>query len=124
MDCGDFYPNYTANAVLQGKVRVTDIDNALKNIFIVLMRVGFFDGMPQFDHLGKDDICSEDNINLAIEAATQGIVLLKNDNEALPLNPNQIKTLAVIGPHANATSVMIGNYKGKRDSFFLFIFFP
>nr|GMD06537.1 beta-xylosidase/alpha-L-arabinofuranosidase 1-like [Ipomoea batatas] len=112
LDCGEFYTNYTSGAVVQGKVREAEIDKALKNLYTVLMRLGFFDGSPKFEKLGKNDICSKENIELATEAAREGIVLLKNDNTALPLNPQNFKTLAVVGPHANATEVMIGNYKG------------
>lgn len=112
MDCGEFYTNYTQNALVLGKVRESDIDNALKNLYTTLMRVGYFDGIPEFENLGKDDICSEDHINLAIEAARQGIVLLKNENQTLPFKSNLITTLALIGPHANVTTPMIGNYAG------------
>ncbi|GAU40115.1 hypothetical protein TSUD_389650 [Trifolium subterraneum] len=52
------------------------------------------------------------NQELAREAARQGIVLLKNSPGSLPLNSKSIKSLAVIGPNANATRVMIGNYEG------------
>ncbi|KAM7280149.1 hypothetical protein ACFE04_007283 [Oxalis oulophora] len=44
-----------------------------------------FDGIPAYASLGKKDICSNENIELATDAARQGIVLLKNDNETLPL---------------------------------------
>lgn len=112
MDCGAFYTKYASGAVVQGKVREAEIDKALKNLYTVLMRLGFFDGNPKFKNLGKNDICSDEHIELATEAAREGIVLLKNDNHVLPLQPQHIKTLAVVGPHANATQVMIGNYKG------------
>ncbi|KAL5774052.1 hypothetical protein ACOSP7_011609 [Xanthoceras sorbifolium] len=112
LDCGVYYTNFTANAVVQGKVRETDIDKSLKNLYVVLMRLGFFDGNPQYKSLGKDDVCTDQNIELATEAAREGIVLLKNDNDTLPLNSANFKTLAVVGPHANATTVMLGNYAG------------
>ncbi|KAJ0083072.1 hypothetical protein Patl1_10162 [Pistacia atlantica] len=114
LDCGIFYPNFTANAVKQGKVREGDIDKSLKYLYTVLMRLGFFDGSPnsKYKSLGKDDVCTKENIELATEAAREGIVLLKNDNDTLPLHPAKIKNLAVVGPHANATSAMIGNYAG------------
>lgn len=63
--------------------------------------------------------CSNHNIELAKEAAREGIVLLKNDQETLPLDNKKIKSLALIGPRANATYAMIGNYAG----FFCFSFF-
>ncbi|CAB4306790.1 unnamed protein product [Prunus armeniaca] len=112
LDCGVYYPNFTQTAVEQGKVNVGDIDRALNYLYVVLMRLGYFDGSPTFKSLGKKDICTKEHIELATEAAREGLVLLKNVNETLPLNSAKIKTLAVVGPHANATEVMIGNYAG------------
>ncbi|KAL2244693.1 beta-xylosidase/alpha-L-arabinofuranosidase 1-like [Sesamum indicum] len=112
LDCGNFYTNFANSSVRMGKVKEAEIDNALKNLYTVLMRLGFFDGSPKFENLGKPDVCSNEHIELATEAARQGIVLLKNDAETLPLSSEKIKTIAVIGPHANATSAMIGNYAG------------
>ncbi|CAH9055689.1 unnamed protein product [Cuscuta europaea] len=112
LDCGSTYTNYSSNAVVQGKVKEGDIDKALGNLYTVLMRLGFFDGIPQFEELGEDEICSDEHIELAAEAAREGTVLLKNANQTLPLQSHHIKTLALVGPHANATEVMIGNYKG------------
>ncbi|KAJ8623523.1 hypothetical protein MRB53_032052 [Persea americana] len=111
LDCGDYMPNFTVSAIVKGKVREDDVDQSLINLYIVLMRLGFFDGNPMYESLGKDDVCTKDHIELAADAARQGIVLLKNDN-TLPLSPSKYKNLAVVGPHANATKAMIGNYAG------------
>ncbi|KAI3908788.1 hypothetical protein MKW98_029338 [Papaver atlanticum] len=115
MNCGDFLSNFTENTVKQGKVSEIVVDQALANNYAVLMRLGFFNGDPAnlpFGKLGATDVCSKDHQNLALEAAKQGIVLLHNHNGSLPLNPKTTKTLAVIGPNANATEVMISNYAG------------
>ncbi|GLT36719.1 hypothetical protein SLA2020_110800 [Shorea laevis] len=112
LDCGDYYGKYLQNSVMQGKVLEADIDRSLKYLYVVLMRLGFFDGNPSFASLGKNDVCSPKHIELATEAAREGIVLLKNENGTLPLNPTHFKSLALIGPHANATIAMIGNYAG------------
>lgn len=96
----------------QGKVREGDIDKSLSYLYTVLMRLGFFDGSPQYKSLGRADMCSPANNELAKEAAKEGIVLLKNDNHTLPLNSVKFKTLALVGPHANATDAMLGNYAG------------
>nr|XP_010914750.1 beta-xylosidase/alpha-L-arabinofuranosidase 2-like [Elaeis guineensis] len=115
LNCGwgqyNIYQHWGESAVAQGKVRETDIDRALTNLYMVLMRTGFFDNIPAYENLGLADICNKENIELATEAARQGIVLLKNNN-ALPLDPKKIKLAALIGPHANATTPMIGNYNG------------
>ncbi|KZV57076.1 beta-xylosidase/alpha-L-arabinofuranosidase 1-like [Dorcoceras hygrometricum] len=115
LDCGHYYTNYVRNSVRKGKVSEKDIDAALKNLYIVLMRLGFFDGSPQLEKLDITNVCSDEHIELATEAAREGVVLLKNDNLALPLSTDKIKTIAVVGPHANSTSAMIGNYAGKPD---------
>ncbi|KAF8406210.1 hypothetical protein HHK36_008295 [Tetracentron sinense] len=114
MNCGDYLGKYTENAIKLNKVEESVVDQALINNYIVLMRLGFFDGDPTqlpFGKLGPTDVCTDDHQKLALEAAKQGIVLLDNHG-TLPLSPNTIKTLAVIGPNANVTRVMISNYAG------------
>ncbi|CAN6891815.1 unnamed protein product [Brassica oleracea] len=114
MNCGDFLGKYTENAVNQKKLNGSEVDEALIYNYVVLMRLGFFDGDPKslpFGHLGPSDVCSNDHQMLALEAAKQGIVLLENRGD-LPLSKTAVKKLAIIGPNANATKVMISNYAG------------
>ena len=113
LECGHYYNDSPASAVMAGRVGQHDLDQSLSNLYVVLMRLGFFDGIPSLASLGKKDICNDEHIELAREAARQGIVLLKNDNETLPLKP--VKKLALVGPHANATVAMIGNYAGINN---------
>ncbi|KAG8066432.1 hypothetical protein GUJ93_ZPchr0004g38187 [Zizania palustris] len=114
LNCGNFLAQHTVAAVQAGKLSESDVDRAITNNFIVLMRLGFFDGDPRklpFGGLGPKDVCTSSNQELAREAARQGIVLLKNTG-ALPLSAKSIKSMAVIGPNANASFTMIGNYEG------------
>ena len=115
LDCGSYLGKYTEGAVKQGLLDEASINNAISNNFATLMRLGFFDGNPSklpYGNLGPKDVCTSENQELAREAARQGIVLLKNSKGSLPLSAKAIKSLAVIGPNANATRVMIGNYEG------------
>lgn len=117
LDCGwgpfHFYQDYGESAIRQGRIRETDVDNALTNLYTVLMRLGFFDGNEKFQNLGLPDICSKKHTDLSAEAARQGTVLLKNiNNKILPFDSNKFKNIALIGPHANATEAMRGNYAG------------
>ncbi|WCJ40093.1 beta-xylosidase 3 [Euphorbia peplus] len=115
LDCGSFLGQHTGAAVKAGLVKEAEIDRAVTNNFATLMRLGFFDGDPSkqlYGNLGPKDVCTPANQELGIEAARQGIVLLKNTKGSLPLTPKSVKHLAVIGPNANATRVMIGNYEG------------
>lgn len=82
------------------------------------MRLGFFDGNPRkhkYGSLGPKDVCAPAHQELAREAARQGIVLLKNEENLLPLTAKSIKSVAVIGPQANVTHDMIGNYEGNLN---------
>lgn len=114
LDCGSFLGQHTEAAVNESKVTESAVDQALINTFTVLMRLGRFDGDPAqqpYGNLGPNDVCTNDNQQLALEAAREGIVLLKNDG-SLPLAAKNISSLAVIGPNANVTNTMIGNYAG------------
>ncbi|KAH7566781.1 hypothetical protein JRO89_XS08G0234100 [Xanthoceras sorbifolium] len=114
-NCGTFMLRYAQLAILKGKVREEEIDKALFNLFTVQLRLGLFDGDPRrgkFGKLGPQDVCTSEHRALALEAARQGIVLLKNDKRFLPLNKDAVSSLAIIGPLANNVSQMGGGYTG------------
>lgn len=118
LNCGTFLAQHTVAAVQAGKLSESDVDRAVTNNLVTLMRLGFFDGDPRelpFGNLGPSDVCTPSNQELAREAARQGIVLLKNTGK-LPLSASSIKSMAVIGPNANASFTMIGNYEGTLCS--------
>ncbi|KAL0885494.1 hypothetical protein Bca101_009477 [Brassica carinata] len=115
LNCDHFTGQHAMDAVKAGLVKESDVDTAISNNFVTLMRLGFFNGDPKkqpYGNLGPQDVCTDENQELAREAARQGIVLLKNFNSSLPFSPSAIKKLAVIGPNANVTDTMIGNYHG------------
>lgn len=106
---------YAESAIGKGKLKQEDIDRALKNLLSVLLRLGLFNGDPlngMFGRLGSQDVCTQKHQRLALEAAREGIVLLKNYDNFLPLNKHQISSLAIIGPGANSTSQLWGGYSG------------
>ncbi|XVF38825.1 hypothetical protein REPUB_Repub20aG0135500 [Reevesia pubescens] len=114
LDCGPFLAIYTDLAVRRGLLAVADVDMALANTLTVQMRLGMFDGEPSsqpYGNLGPRDVCTPAHQQLALEAARQGIVLLKNSGP-LPLSTSRHRTVAVIGPNSDVTVTMIGNYAG------------
>jgi len=116
LDCGPFLAVHTQDAVKKGLLSEADVDGALVNTLTVQMRLGMFDGEPsaqEYGKLGPNDVCKPAHQQLALEAATQGIVLLKNTGPVLPLSQHRHRTVAVIGPNSKATVTMIGNYAGK-----------
>ncbi|XP_022894659.1 probable beta-D-xylosidase 6 [Olea europaea var. sylvestris] len=114
INCGTYMLRHTKAAMEQGKVSEGDIDRALLNLFSVQLRLGLFDGAPgrnQYRNFGPRDVCSSEHKKLALEAARQGIVLLKNDKKFLPLHKHSISSLAIIGPMSNSTNLG-GGYVG------------
>ncbi|KAK6246079.1 hypothetical protein SCA6_009169 [Theobroma cacao] len=115
VNCGNYLKNYTKSAVKKRKLPMSEIDRALHNLFSVRMRLGLFNGNPTkqpFGNIGSDQVCSQEHQNLALEAARNGIVLLKNTDSLLPLSKTKTTSLAVIGPNANSAKTLVGNYAG------------
>jgi beta-glucosidase-like glycosyl hydrolase len=117
LDCGSFYAQHTHAALDNKTIVEADIDQALERTFNVLVRLGYFDPPEQqpYRQISRADVDTLASRQLALEAAQQSIVLLKNLNKALPLDINQLKNkkIALIGPTANATYLLLGNYYGR-----------
>ncbi|GER35572.1 beta-xylosidase 1 [Striga asiatica] len=116
IDCGTYLQRYTKSAIEQKKLSESQIDRALHNLFAVRMRLGLFNGDPKghrFGKIGPHQVCSDEHQKLALEAATNGIVLLKNSKNLLPFDKSRTHSLAVIGPNANYAYVLLGNYEGS-----------
>ncbi|KAJ3695797.1 hypothetical protein LUZ60_001174 [Juncus effusus] len=115
VNCGDYVQKYGVSALQQGKISQANIDRALVNLFVIRMRLGLFNGNPArklFGSIGPDQVCSQDHQKLALQVALEGIVLLKNTKNLLPLQKSQVSSIAVIGPNANRAHVLLGNYEG------------
>merc|ERR1711871_1312118 len=101
-------------AIDDKSVDISVVNNALVNLYVVQMRLGLFDpsNKQPYRSITTSSIDTKAHQELALEAARQGMVLLKNDDNALPLDPSTFKNIAVIGPNGNATGVLQGNYQG------------
>jgi len=115
LDCGPFLAIHTDSAIRKGLISENDLNLALANLISVQMRLGMFDGEPStqpYGNLGPRDVCTSAHQQLALEAARESIVLLQNKGNSLPLSPSRLRTIGVVGPNADATVTMIGNYAG------------
>jgi beta-glucosidase len=111
LNCGSVYSDALLKAVKKGLLDEKYLDTALKRLFLARYKLGLFapkDEMP-FSNIPEEVIESKEHQDLALQAAREGIVLLKNQDNALPLSKN-IKSLAVIGP--NADNCVLGSYSG------------
>ena len=99
-------------AVKRGYLKERDIDTALIRLFTARMKLGMFDPPETvpYDKIDDRQLNSAENHDLARKIADESMVLLKNDG-TLPLKTSGIK-IAVIGPLADQSKVLLGNYNG------------
>jgi beta-glucosidase len=112
LECGDTY-KYLKSAVEKGLLKESDIDIAVKRLFTARFKLGLFDPSDRvkYAQIPLSDNDSPAHRKLALKAAHESMVLLKNEDNFLPLKKD-IKTIAVIGANANVPEVLYGNYNG------------
>ncbi|MGA3081166.1 MAG: glycoside hydrolase family 3 N-terminal domain-containing protein, partial [Terracidiphilus sp.] len=100
------------DAVKQGFLKESDIDVALTRLFTARIKLGIFDppGMVPYSSIDEKLLDSAQHRALARKIANESMVLLKNDG-ILPLRSSAIR-IAVVGPLAGQTEVLLGNYNG------------
>ena len=115
-DCGSIYQRFAVSAYEQGILPMADIDRALVNMFTVRMRTGEFDPeqMVPYTKFEPNRVSSAANRALAAELAVRTPVLLKNEGQALPLDPKNLRSIALIGPQAD--DVELGPYSGRPEN--------
>ena len=105
----DGYLNAMRENVKEGKVSTETIDRSVRRILRIKYLLGLFDN-PYVDvERAVKESNRKENRELALQAAREGMVLLKNEKNLLPLNKN-IKSIAVIGPNADSKRNQLGDY--------------
>lgn len=122
-ECADFFTETKDNsdyrkyveAVKQGLLSEKDLDIAVKRLFTARMRLGMFDAPDKVPYAQTPDseIDSAAHRELALKAARESMVLLKNDG-VLPFAPS-VKNILVVGPLAESVQVLHGNYSGTAS---------
>ena len=100
------------DAVKAGYLKESEIDTALIRLFTARMKLGMFDpaAMVPYASIDESELNSAAHRALALKMADESMVLLKNDG-VLPLKTVGLK-IAVVGPLADQTRVLLGNYTG------------
>jgi beta-glucosidase len=114
VDCGNVTYKSLVKAVKDGKLSEKDLDVSLKRLFTIRFRLGMFDPieMVKYAQIPITALESQAHKDHALKMARESIVLLRNQNNLLPLNKN-IKKIAVIGPNADNANTQLGNYNGQ-----------
>ena len=119
-ECADFFSKAKddhdyrpfVEAIQQGYLSENAMDTALIRLFTARMKLGMFDppDMVPYSKIDEKELDSPEHRTLARKLANESMVLLKNDG-TLPLKPG-ITKIAVVGPLADQTKVLLGNYNG------------
>ncbi|WP_377114025.1 glycoside hydrolase family 3 C-terminal domain-containing protein [Mucilaginibacter litoreus] len=114
LDCSTLLQNDVMKAVKRGLLKPGDIDKALAATLRTQFKLGFYDdaGQNPYHAYGADSVHNPIHIELARKVAQQSMVLLKNENNVLPLSKSKYSSYMVVGPNATSYDALIGNYHG------------
>jgi len=106
---GDAYINHLAPLIEEGRIDVDAIDVMVANILRAKFRLGLFEN-PYTDPTKSRPIANAAALATAKKSALQSVVLLKNNEQVLPLSADQLNSVAVIGPLADAPYEQLGTW--------------
>ena len=99
--------------VNEGNVPMELLDRAVRRVLGLKFQLGLFEDPFVDVDRAIEVVHNKEHQDLALEAAREGIVLLKNENDLLPLDKN-IRSIAVIGPNAHDRENLLGDYIPKK----------
>lgn len=118
LNCGNMYGNLLY-ALRDGLVKEEILDIAVTRLVTTRMKLGLFDDQAKvpFSSIGYDQVDNKAHQELNRRASRKSIVLLKNENNMLPLDKSKIKTIGIIGPNADNRKALVGNYEGTSSEY-------
>ena len=113
LTCGGEYVALN-EAVKKGLITEKEIDISITRLMVGRMKLGMFDPptMVKYQNIPINAYDTKDDRQLARRVACESMVLLKNQNNLLPLNKDMIKSIAIIGPYIAREDILYGNYNG------------
>ena len=119
LNCGNTYL-HILEALRDGLITEEDITVACERLFTTRFMLGLFAEDCEYDRIPVTENDTDEHAALALEAAEKSMVLLDN-NGVLPLDPNRIRSVAVIGPNADSIQALEGNYNGTSSRYVTFL---
>jgi beta-glucosidase len=112
LECMNTYA-HLKEAIAKSLITEKEIEVAVKRDFTARFKLGMFDPTERvkYNSIPYSVVDSKEHQQLALDVARKSIVLLKNETRLLPLKKDQ-KTVAVIGPNADDSALLLGNYNG------------
>lgn len=118
LNCGSMFL-YLKKAVEDGLLPEEKLDESVIRLFMTRMKLGLFEAVEDMPYasIHYSVVDSADMKALNLKAAERTLVLLKNQDNLLPLKKDRIKTVGVIGPNANSRNALVGNYEGTSSRY-------
>lgn len=112
LTCGTEY-KALVEAVKTSQITEAEINKSVERLFTARLKLGLFDPpeLVPYSKIPYSETDPAEHRKLALETARKSIVLLKNDNQTLPLKPS-IQKIAVIGPSADDPDALLGSHSG------------
>jgi len=114
---GSTYIKYLTQLVKEGRVSEKTIDNAARRILEMKFLLGLFDDPYRYlnEERAKQNTMTPEFMETARKAVASSVVLLKNDNDILPISKEKAITLALVGPLMNDSINLNGEWAGLGD---------
>lgn len=111
---GTYGYKYLVDLVKEGRLPESAIDERVRCVLTMKFKMGLFDRPFKVHKKDSRKVHTKEHVDLARRIAEESIVLLQNKDNALPLDKNKLKSLAVIGP--NADKVQFGDYSPTKNN--------
>lgn len=123
LDCSTLLQDDLMKAIQQNLLTENDIDHALTPTLRTEIKLGFFDDawLSPYKNYNEDSIANNYHRMLSRKMAAQSMVLLKNENNILPLNKNEYRQIMIVGPNAASLDALLGNYHGLSNNAVTFV---
>ena len=123
LDCSTILQEDIIKAIDQKLLTEKEVDDALAAVLRTEFKLGFYDDQANipWHNYGADSVHNEAHVALARKIAEQSMVLLKNDNNILPLSTSKYSSMMILGPNAGAYDPLVANYHGVNDKVVNFV---
>jgi beta-glucosidase len=123
LDCSTVLQEDIIKAIDEKLLTEKEVDQRLFELLRTEFKLGFYDdpNYSPYHNYGADSVHNATHIALARKVADESIVLLKNDNNVLPLDKSKYSSMMIVGPNAASFEPMIANYSGVSDRVINFV---
>ncbi|MDO5402588.1 MAG: glycoside hydrolase family 3 C-terminal domain-containing protein [Eubacteriales bacterium] len=121
LNCGKMFL-YLTSAYEHGLISIERLKEAVTNLYTTKLKLGTVDpadmGKNPYNNIPFSIVDSKEMQKLNLRVSEKTMVLLKNKDNILPLNPEKLTTIGIIGPNANSRAALVGNYEGTASRYY------